>query len=147
MRQAGFVSLLHPSDDPITHMGIVGNYVTIVGQWPSRTHLKKIVSDWTDHLRLVLQRVWVILKLLEDHSPMVRETGVPSQVESYQRLKKSYLMHPCLTFSIIRYGSRVKGINSGKGVVPSPTQRCSSYMKREPSGRPRLRSPTLLTTI
>ena len=27
---------------------------------------------------------------------MVRETGVQSQIESYQRLKKSYLMSPCL---------------------------------------------------
>ena len=35
-------------------------------------------------------------------SPMVRETGVQSQVESYQRLKKWYLMSPCLTLSIIR---------------------------------------------
>ena len=37
-----------------------------------------------------------------------RETWVQSQVESYQRLKKWYLMPPCLTLSIIRYGSRVK---------------------------------------
>ena len=29
-------------------------------------------------------------------------------VESYQRLKKWYLMPPWLTLSIIRYGSRVK---------------------------------------
>ena len=41
-------------------------------------------------------------------SPMARETWVQSQVESYQRLKKWYLMPPCLTLSIIRYGSRVK---------------------------------------
>ena len=45
---------------------------------------------------------------------MVWETGVQSQVESYQRLKKWYLMPPCLTFSIIR----VKWSNPGKGVVP-----------------------------
>ena len=37
-----------------------------------------------------------------------RETWVQSQVESYQRLKKWYLMPPCLTLSIIRCGSRVK---------------------------------------
>ena len=37
-------------------------------------------------------------------SPMARETWVQSQVESYQRLKKWYLMPPY----IIRYGSRVK---------------------------------------
>ena len=41
-------------------------------------------------------------------SPIALETWVQSQVESYQRLKKWYLMPPCLTLSIIRYGSRVK---------------------------------------
>ena len=50
---------------------------------------------------------------------MVRETGVQSQVESYQRLKKWYLMLPCLTLSIIRYGSNVKWNNPGNGVAPS----------------------------
>ena len=42
------------------------------------------------------------------HCEQYRETWVQSQVESYQRLKKWYLMPPCLTLSIIRYGSRVK---------------------------------------
>ena len=60
-------------------------------------------------------------------SPMARETGVQFQVESCQRLKKWYLMPPCLTPSIIRYWSRVKWSNPGKGVAPSPTSRCSSY--------------------
>ena len=55
-----------------------------------------------------------------------RETWVQSQVESYQRLKKWYLMPP---LSIIRYGSRVKWSNPGKGVVPSSTPWCSSYRK------------------
>ena len=50
-------------------------------------------------------------------SPMARETWVQSHVESYQRLKKWYLMPPCLTLSIIRYGSRVKWSNPGKGVA------------------------------
>ena len=75
---------------------------------------------------------------------MARETWVQSQVESYQRLKKWYLMPPCLTLSIIRYGSRVKWSNPGKGVAPSPTPWCSKLSKREPSGHPRLWSPTLL---
>ena len=44
---------------------------------------------------------------------------VQSQVDSYQRLKKWYLMAPYLTFSIIRYGSRVKWSNLGNGVVLS----------------------------
>ena len=42
---------------------------------------------------------------------MAWETWVQSQVESYQRLIKWYLMPPCLTLSIIRYGSRVKWSN------------------------------------
>ena len=38
-------------------------------------------------------------------------------------------MPPCLKLSIIRYLSRVKWSNPGKGVVPSATPRCSSYWK------------------
>ena len=37
-------------------------------------------------------------------SPMSWETCVQSHVTSYQRLKKSYLMPPCLTLIIIKYG-------------------------------------------
>ena len=51
--------------------------------------------------------------------PTVRQTGVQSQVESYQRLKKWYLVIPCLTLSIITQGSRVKWSNPEKGVMPS----------------------------
>ena len=89
---------------------------------------------------------WKLAKRSES-SPIPRETWVESQVESYQRLKKCYLMPPCLTLSIIRYGSRVKWSNPGKGVAPSPTPWCSKLSKREPSGHPRLWSPTLLTYI
>ena len=46
---------------------------------------------------------------------------------SYQRLSKWYLIPSCLTLSIIRYISRVKWSNPGKGVAPSPTPRCRSY--------------------
>ena len=80
-------------------------------------------------------------------SPIARETWVQSQVESYQRLKKWYLMPPCLTLSIIRYGSRVKWSNPGKGVAPSPTTWCSKLSKREPSGHPRLWSPTFILLV
>ena len=38
----------------------------------------------------------------EECSSMSSETGVQSQVESYQRLKKCYLIPPCLTLCIIR---------------------------------------------
>ena len=57
---------------------------------------------------------------------LARATRVQSQVESYQRLKKWYMMPPCLTLGIIRYGSRVKWSNPGKGVTPCPTPRCNS---------------------
>ena len=52
-------------------------------------------------------------------SPMVQETKVQSQVKSYQRLKKWYLMWPCLALRIIRYRSRVKWTNPENGVAPS----------------------------
>ena len=58
---------------------------------------------------------------------MTQETWVQSQVESYQRLRKWYLMPPFLTLSIIRYGSRVKWSNPGKGITPSPTPWCSHH--------------------
>ena len=60
---------------------------------------------------------------------MARETWVQFQVESYQRLLKWYFMPLCLTLSIIRYGSRLKWRNPGKGVAPFPTPWCSSYRK------------------
>ena len=60
---------------------------------------------------------------------MARDTWVQSKVESYQRLKKWYLIPPCLTHSIIRYGSRVKWSNPGKGVETSLTPWCSSNRK------------------
>ena len=63
---------------------------------------------------------------------MVQETWVQSQVASYQRLKKWFLIPPCLTLSNIRYVSSVKWSNLGKGVAPSPTSRCSSYRKGSP---------------
>ena len=60
-------------------------------------------------------------------SPMVRETWVQSQVALYQRLLKWYFIPLCLTLINIRYVSRVKRSNPGKGVAPSPT--CSSCWK------------------
>ena len=53
----------------------------------------------------------------------------PGDLGLIQRLKKWYLMPPCLTLSIIRYGSRVKWVNPEKGVAPFPTPWCSSYQK------------------
>ena len=69
----------------------------------------------------------LIPKTQKKCSQIIWKTGVQSQIELYQRLKKLYLMPPCLTLSFIRYGSRVKWSNPGKGVTPSPTPQCSSY--------------------
>ena len=55
--------------------------------------------------------------------------GFNPWVASYQRLKKWYLIPPCLTLSNIKYVSRVKCSNPGKGVAPFPTPRCGSYWK------------------
>ena len=88
--------------------------------------------DWT----LVSQTIgkqWVECLL------MVWETRVQSQVESYQRLEKWYLMPCCLTLSIIRYVSRVNWSNPGKEVAPFPTHWCSSYWKGRLGGHPRLK--------
>ena len=52
--------------------------------------------------------------LCVEYTPIVRETGVQSKVESYQRLRKFYLMSACLKVRIIIYWSRVKGSNPGK---------------------------------
>ena len=67
-------------------------------------------------------------KQLESSSEAL-ETRVQSQAESYQRLKKWYLMPPCLTLCTIKYESRVKWSNPGKRVVPFPTLWCCSYWK------------------
>ena len=52
---------------------------------------------------------------------------VQSQIKSYQRLKKRYLVIPCFTLSIMRYESKIKWNNPGKGETPSPTLWCCSY--------------------
>ena len=75
---------------------------------------------------------------------MGRATGVQSQVESYQRLQKWYLISHCLTLSIIRYVSRVKRSNPEKGAALSPTLWCRSYWKGSFRVASRLQSPTLL---
>ena len=45
------------------------------------------------------------------------------------KTQKRYLIPPCLTLSIIRCVSRVKWSNPRKGVAPSSTPWCSSYLK------------------
>ena len=84
------------------------------------------------NFELAYDEVWV--EHVPDIGIMVRVcANGQGDLGSYQRLKKWYLMSPCLTLSIIRYGSRVKWSNPVKRAAPSPTPWCSSYQKREPS--------------
>ena len=53
--------------------------------------------------------------------------SIPGQV--IPKTQKWYLMLPCLTLSIIRFGSRVKRSNPRKEIATSPTPWCSSYRK------------------
>ena len=57
-------------------------------------------------------------------------SSIPAMLRSYRVIpttKKWYLMSPCSTLSIIKYGSRVKWTNLGKEVQSFPIPRCSSY--------------------
>ena len=68
-----------------------------------------------------------------------------ASVYLYSRIKKMVLDASLLNTQ--HYKVRIKGKveQSRKGVAPSPTPMCSKLSKREPSGHPRLWSPTLLT--
>ena len=83
-------------------------------QWDIKYHFLSLwyYSTWD----------WTLVSWTIDCSPMAQETWV-------HRLKKWYLMLPCLTLSIIRYGSRVKWCNPEKGVAPSPVPWYSFYRK------------------
>ena len=100
------------------------------------------VRGWCRSFIYSFYFIFLIKRLWVECLSMARETGVQSQIESYQRLKKWYLMEPCLTLSIIRYRSRVKRSYPRKEVAPFPTPRCSSYWKKESSGHSWLRSST-----
>ena len=86
------------------------------------------VSYLLEEMQLVFSMAaanWILAQIkyrdwLKNNFLMVRETWVQSQVTSYQRLLKWYLIPPCLTLRNIWYVSRVKWSNQGKGVVPSP---------------------------
>ena len=57
------------------------------------------------------------------------ETGVQSQVESYQTLKKMLLDAALLNTQLYKVRIKSKWSNLGNGVAPSPTPRFSSYWK------------------
>ena len=60
---------------------------------------------------------------------MLRETGVQSQVTSYQKLQK--ILFDASLFNIQQYKVQIKGkwSNLGKEVAPFLTPQCSTYWK------------------
>ena len=58
-------------------------------------------------------------------SPMIQQTGIQSQIESYQRLKKWYMMPPCLTLSRPRLHIGVEGIE--KQIFRSPSTKVANF--------------------
>ena len=71
---------------------------------------------------------WAIGIMVSVHQ-WSRRAGFNPRLSHTKDSKIWYLMLPCLTLSIIRYGSRRKWSNPRKGVAPSPTPQCSRYGK------------------
>ena len=99
------------------------------------TDLRKFVFYCEPDCNLLYSMSYGILCVLPDIGIMVRVfANGPGDLGSIlgrviPKTQKWYLIPPCLTLSIIRYGSRVKWSNPGKGVAPSPIPWCSSYGK------------------
>ena len=72
-----------------------------------------VLSTLTKKKQVTSFLFYLLAKWLEC-SPLFWETGVQFQVESYRRLKKWYLMPPCFTHTIIKYGSRLSGQIQGE---------------------------------
>ena len=84
-------------------------------------YVEETLSSLIRFYRTIGLMSWVFANSLGDRC------SIPCRV--IPRLKKWYLIPSCLALSIIRYGSRVKWTNPGKGVATSPATRCSSYRK------------------
>ena len=99
--------------------------------------ISHVLKHERNKLKLFLLKIRMIIKIETDRfkkknlvvSVFANGPGdlgsIPGRV--IPKTQKWYLMPPCLTLSNIRYVSRVKWSNPGKGVAPSPTPCCSSY--------------------
>ena len=87
-------------------------------------NLEKRLEELKIQRRLEIIQITVMLRsalaLRVECSLMACETRIQSQVKSYQRFKKWYLIPRCLTLRIIRYIPRVKWSNSKerKSILP-----------------------------
>ena len=103
-------NLLFPVESFTTNMGIIKYYL-----WPNFTALKFLLKIKLQYLQQGLKmHIYIYIYIY---------------IYIVECLPVVYLIPPCLTLSNVRYVSRVKWSNPGKGVVPSPTPRCSSYWK------------------
>ena len=109
-------------------------FLSITGHWD--VSLPSGASLWNGiFARVEGQNITLCPGFMQDRepfeicSPIIREIRIQSQIEAYQRLKKWYLIPPCLTLSIIRYGSRVKWSNPRKEIAPFPRSWCCSFRK------------------
>ena len=124
------MSFIFPNSPPFgpytfsVGIAVFGSYWSIKSSTANMTSLYKLFSQWALKSFLVIF-IFAVLKEIIRISLIDRETRVQSQVKT----QKWYLIPPCLTLSIIRYGSGVKWSKPGKGVAHSPTPWCSSYRK------------------
>ena len=81
-----------------------------------------VVKEYT----MIIYRAIGLMSKVFTNGPGDRGS-LPGRVIS--KTQKWYLMPPCLTFSIITQGLRVKWSNPENGVVPLPIPWCSSYWK------------------
>ena len=82
-----------------------------------------LLTQWMPFV--ILPEIGMMVRVFADGSG--DRGSIPGRV--IPKTQKWYLIPPCLTLSIIRYGSRVKWSNPGKGVASSPSPWCSSYWK------------------
>ena len=96
-------------------------------------HILKTMSTWVSNLcRHWCKRNCLIRQFYRTLAWWLEWSGRPGfnpRSSQTKNSKKWYLIPPCLTLSIIRYGSGVKWSNPGKGVAPFLTPWCSSYRK------------------
>ena len=84
--------------------------------------------DYIVYLYIVLPWFWLHYIALMGRA-FANGPGDLGSIPGAVSLLKWYLIPHCSTFSHIRYVSRVKWSNPGKGGAPSPTPRCCRYWK------------------
>ena len=88
-------------------------------------------TNQTNHRNKKITSLVLLFQVCDNLHRMLNEKkNWQTRVQSHTKdVKKWYSVPPCLTLSIIKYGSRIKWRNPGKGVVTAPTPHCSSYWK------------------